>query len=182
MCVRIYTYTHAHTNIQYIDYMSVTIKHWACVAYSEHYASVTLTAAAPTEKEDLTWSILVLFRQSSPCPQYSVYCLQVVGVHVFLSDLRLGFAERLWSFLLQHVLSCGQKPLFPELYFCLRSEKCMHKCNSLWTLPFRMLLFITCFILNKWCTLSFYSLLGPIQEEFYFVITGGKVKTNIAFS
>lgn len=40
--------------------------------------------------------------------------------------------------------------LFRELYFCLCSEKCMHKCNSLLTgfvIPLRMLLFIAIFFI-----------------------------------
>lgn len=68
--------------------------------------------------------------------------------------------------------------LFRELYFCLRSEKCMHKCNSLLTgfvIPLWMLLFIAIFFIYTWCTLSCHWLIGPIQEEFYCVIIGGKV-------
>lgn len=72
-----------------------------------------------------------------------------------------------------------------KLYFCLCSEKCMHKCNSLLTVCYSApnVAFYCHFLkIYKWCSLSCYWLIGHIREGFYrcCVIIIGKLE-NVDF-
>lgn len=105
-----------------IDYMSATSKHRACVAYSQHHASVTVTAAAPIEKVDLTWETLLLFLSSGPltpifCLSFFMHSLLFAGCMCACISVR----SQAWVYMKAMIFSAAACPLLWPKAFISRA-------------------------------------------------------------